>query len=283
MLLAVLVALSQVRSYGMPTRFATLSDSRIDESSGIAASQASKSDYYTHNDSGDGPRFFRFDATGVKAVYTLQGINAIDWEDMATASIDGGKWVYLGDIGDNLRIRSQVFVHRVAEPKALGNQTLTNFETYTITYPSGAVNAECLMVRPGTGDLYIVSKVDTGLSKVFKVPKPAGTGSYTAQLIATLQIDTTPKGSSSTSSQRLVTGGAISPDGKWVVLRTLQGALEFRVPANFDQWPTVAPNRVPVASETQGESITYDLAGQNLLTTSEGSPCPVSRGSVSGG
>lgn len=283
MLLAVLVAFCQVRTYGTPTRYVTLTDPRIDESSGLAPSLTVKNQFFTHNDSGDGPRFFRFDATGVKAVYTLQGITAIDWEDMATAPVGGGKWVYLGDIGDNLRIRSNVLVHRVAEPKAVGDQTLSTFETYTITYPGGAVNAECLMVRPGVGDLYIVSKVDSGLSKVFKVPKPGGTGSFTAQLIGTLQVDTTPKGSSSNSANRLVTGGAISPDGRWVVLRTLQGALEFRVPANFDQWPTVSPQRVPTASETQGEAITYDLAGQHLITTSEGSPCPVSRGSVSGG
>jgi len=281
--LAVLLALTQVRTYGAPVPFLTLNDPRVNESSGVAPSLTSKSDYFTHNDSGDGPRFFRFDVQGVKAVYTLQGITAIDWEERATAPVGGGKWVYLGDIGDNLRVRAHVLVHRVAEPKALGDQTLTTFETYTITYPGGAANAECLMVRPGVGDLYIVTKVDTGLSKVFKVPKPPGTGTYAAQLLGTIQVDTTPKGSTSSSANRLVTGGAISPDGRWVVLRTLRGALEFRAPVNFDQWPTVAPNRVPLASEVQGEAITYDLAGQHLVTTSEGSPCPVSRGSVSGG
>src|SRR5688572_16385980 len=42
-----------------------ITDKRINESSGLAASRLQADSYYTHNDSGDRPRFFRFNHQGV--------------------------------------------------------------------------------------------------------------------------------------------------------------------------------------------------------------------------
>ena len=54
----------------------------ITELSGLAASRTRDGVFYTHNDSGDGARFFAIDRTGaLLATYTLEGVDANDIED----------------------------------------------------------------------------------------------------------------------------------------------------------------------------------------------------------
>jgi hypothetical protein len=252
-----------------PRLLCRLADPRIRESSGIAASPTAKDVFYTHNDSGDTARFFRFTAKGeVTGAFQVSGAAARDWEDMAAAKIDGRPWLYLGDIGDNAASREEIVVYRVAEPTAEASVAID--QKYTLKYPDGAHNAECLMVHPKTGDLYIVTKVSSKPAQVFWLPKPERSGEYGLNQIGTVKIEVPM------SQARLITGGAISPDGKFVVVRTYLQAYEFSAPARFSDWPKTTPRPIQTNAEIQGEAITYSQDGKTLVTTSEGSPCPVS-------
>ncbi|MBV6458184.1 MAG: hypothetical protein HONBIEJF_01309 [Fimbriimonadaceae bacterium] len=260
------------RNFQYPELMCSLSSNVINESSGIGASRAEDGMFFTHNDSGDSARFFKFDSTGkVLGSFALQGATAIDWEDMATAVVDGIPYVYIGDIGDNLRIRTSIKVHRLLEP--LQSQgTITKFETYTLTYPDRAHNAETLMVRPQTGDIYIVTKISGEDSKVFKCPKPDGSGNYVLQEVGRLRIGT------NMGATQLITGGDISGDGKYVVIRGMYAAHEFKAPAgNFDGWCNEPRTNITLRPEGQGEAICYSRTGTTLYTTSEGTPCPVTK------
>lgn len=249
----------------------TLSDPAISESSGIAASRRREGIFYTHNDSGDSARFFQFDATG-KVLATIAIANAqpaIDWEDMAAATVAAKPYLYFGDIGDNAAKRKHIVVYRVPEP-AGAPKSVTADRIYTLTYPDGPHNAEALMVAPKTGDLWIATKTSSGPALLFRLKNPGRSGSYRLSRIGRLSIP------GIIPQTRLVTGGDLSPDGRHLVLRTYVGALEYDF-ANPD-WMKRKPRSITIQLEHQGEGIAYSRSGDALFTSSEGAPCPISMG-----
>lgn len=260
-----------VRQFGEPRLLANLNSTDVRESSGLAASGRRDGVWFTHNDSGDSARIFRFRESGeVDQPIVIEGATAIDWEDMEAATVDGTAALYVGDIGDNARRRPNVVVYRFVEPTE-GQTRVDTIERYEIRYANGARDAEALLVDPASGDIYIVSKEPRNEpAQVLRVRNPRGSGSYTAEAVGTVTIPAGPGGST------LVTGGSVSADGRYVVLRTYLGAYEYRVRGRFDRWWQSTPTTVPIALEMQGEAIAYDRGGRRIVTTSEGTPCPVS-------
>lgn len=264
------------RTWGTPEELCLLNNEEINESSGVASSPSQTGVFYTHNDSGDSARFFRFSRSGkIDGTFSLKGAKALDWEDMAAAIVEGKGYLYFGDIGDNAEDRANVVVHRVAEPTAGGDQAISAFESYTIKYPDGPHNCEGMFVTT-SGDIWVVTKNVGGNSKVFVLSKPKGNGTYVFRHVADLSVDTGGLGG------KYVTGAAVSPDGKHVVVRTYTAALEFLVPAKFDDWSKSKPSSVRTALEIQGEAICYSKNGKSLVTTSESAPCAVSIISLKG-
>ncbi len=258
------------RSWGPPQKLCSLSDNRIDESSGVAASLRESGVFYTHNDSGDKPRFFRFRRDGtVDGVYELKGVKAFDWEDICSARVDGTPYLYLADIGDNRQIRKEIVVYRVKEPTKTGDQTITEFDTYTFRYPDKPHDCEAIFVTK-SGDIYLVTKARDGMTGVFVMNPPKSGETYTLRHIRNLDVKSPgPWGNQ-------VTAADLSPDQKHVVIRTYSTGFEYAVPKNFNDWTKAAPKSVKIAKEAQGEAICYSRDGSYILTTSERAPCPVS-------
>ncbi len=260
----------QKREWSPAKSLATIQDPRLNESSGIATSRLADGVYYTHNDSGDTARFFKFNRKGaILGVYNVTNAKAIDWEDMASAKIGGKSYLFFGDIGDNAEKRPEIVVYRVPEPLSKAGDVKAD-RTYRLTYPDGPHNAEALMVEPLSGDLYIVTKTSKTPSKIFRLRKPGATGAYRLEPLGEIQVG------EGLSFGKLVTAGDISPDGKHVVLRTYLGIYEYDAPAKFTDWAKQPPRQIKPNAEIQGEAICYSSDGKSLLTTSEGSPCPVS-------
>jgi len=266
------VLLLATRTYGPHTLVCKITDKRIDESSGIAACRSVPGTYYTHNDSGDTARFFRFDLKGnVLGEWSLPGITATDWEDMASARWHGKNWLFLGDIGDNNAKRKEIQIYRMEEP---GKQegAIAKFTTFHLTFPDKAHNCETLMVDPATLDIYLVTKVNKGTSGVYRLPYKADGGTYMLEKLGEVNFD------SGIPFSALTTGGDVSPDGQHLVVRTYTAAFEFDCPkGKFSTWITVKPRRIDLRLEPQGEAVGYSLDGKNLVTTSEGKPCEVSQ------
>jgi len=247
-----------------------ISQKKINESSGIAPSYRTHGEYFTHNDSGDKPRFFRFNSSGdVTAVFNVLGAEAVDWEDMASTKISGRAMVFLGDIGDNISHRKDVVVYRVVEPTGSGKRDIRADAVYRLTYPDGAHNCEALFVTRD-GAIWLIIKSPVGDSNVYVVRSPKNGVTNMLTFVKTIKTDTRGLGG------RLVTGADVSPDEKFVVLRTYTGALEFSVGRRFEDWVDAKPSFIALAQERQGEAICYSLDKKSLLTSSEGSPCKVS-------
>ncbi len=251
-------------------RLVKITDSRLTESSGIAPSRVRPGVFYTHNDSGDTARFFAFTLDNPKLEeFDVENAEARDWEDVATATVKGKSYVYCGDIGDNKEKRKAIHIYRVPEPKSGGGKVAAD-QDLELAYPDGAHNAETLLVQPETGDITIVIKSQNKTSGVYFLPAPRRSGSFELKKIGEIDLEL------ALSPARLITGGAISADSKHLVLRTYLAAYEFEVPARFNDWVRSKPRVVALNHDPQGEGITYRLDGKCLVTTSEGTPCPVS-------
>jgi len=268
MLSFLVVSLVFQRDWSNPSPLCVLKDKSLSESSGVAASRLYDGAFFTHNDSGDKPRFFRFTKTGIDATFNLVGAKSLDWEDMASVRLKGRNWLYFGDIGDNGSKRKNITVYRLEEPKGNGRE-LTKFDTYTLTYPDGPHNCETLFVDPNSGDIHFVTKTE-GLSSVYKLKAPSKSGSYNLLKMGQVKPDT-----GLGKYGQLVTAGDADPSGKHVVLRTYSGALEYTVKGRFQDWWKSVPRPVKMPFVAQSEAICYSKNGLELVTTSEGSPCPI--------
>ena len=261
MLAALVSAVLLAGGYADGTLLFRFQDSRITESSGLAA--GTRSDLlFTHNDSGDSARFFAVDRTGrTRATYPLRGVDARDWEDIARGP---GRTLWLGDIGDNSAARDRgLLVHRVPEPAGTGGATLTP-TTFRLRYDDGPKDAEALLVTP-QGRLLLVEKTFGSAAGVYASDVPLRSGGVVNLLHRVGEVHVP-----------MVTGGDLSPDGRRVVLRNYTAAYEWDVP-NGDVLAALAedPERVPLPGSSQGEGISYSRDGRSLLTSSEGKGGPV--------
>lgn len=234
----------------------TFKDSRITESSGLAVSPTKDDVYYTHNDSAAGAEFFAVDGRGrTKAVYSVAGAEARDWEAMA-ASTDpstGRGVLWFADIGDNFDgAWPDISVYKVMEPASLRDGTV-RATRYRLRYEDGGRNAEGIMVNPKTGRLYVITKEFSGA--VYAAPQR-------------LRANRTNILRKVGSAPIMATDAAYAPDGSSFVIRTYFSATLYR---GFDE----QISRVSMPELEQAESITYTRDGKALLVGSEGVNSPV--------
>lgn len=257
---------------GPPQASGVASDPRLEEASGLVASRLHPGVYYVHNDSGDEARFFAIGASGaVQGTFELRGATALDWEDVAIGPCPDGSCLYLADIGDNYEVRTDCALYRVAEPTKIGPGVRpVSFARLPFEYPDGSHNAETLLAHPTTGELVIVTKVAWGPSAAYRFPLPLTPGtSVTLVKIAELSP---PAGTA------LLTGGDVHPDGHGLLLRTytdlFYGPLRDGTLGSALLGPLCS---VPVATETQGETVAWTAEGDGWITMSEGVGEPVYR------
>lgn len=268
-MISALILATLERAYGPPQLLCTIDDPRLTESSGLGASPSQDGVFYSHNDSGDTARFFRFDRSGLlRAEFRLPRVNATDWEDMAVVRVAGRSYIYLADVGDNGENRPAVQIYRVDEPSLTSRGGEVAYQKYVITYADRPHNCEAIFTDPQNGDIYLITKNPTAAS-VFHIPAPPRSGNYVAQKLGELRIATGGMGGN------LVTGAAISPDGKFVTLRTYTGAREYPVQGRVRDWFRQPYVSIEIAPEQQGEAICYNRAGTALITSTEGRPAPI--------
>lgn len=268
-------------TYGPATQLAVLKEKSIKESSGIAASRNHPGIYWTHNDSGDGPFIYAFDNRGnSRGVWRVTGASAQDWEDIAAGPGPraGINYLYIGDIGDNRERRGEVIVYRVPEPtiaKVAAPKSKASAsapaEEIRLRYPDGSHDAEALLIHPKSGNLYIATKVPFGFSRIYAAQAPLkGAKTITLQYRGNLALPSFIGG--------IITGGAISPDGRRVAFCDYIQGYEIVLEDDRAAFDTIWTQRIvtiDLGKRDQGEAITYRADGKALLMTSEGSPMPL--------
>lgn len=265
-----------VATYDKPRVIGTVASPEITESSGLAASRCQADVLWTHNDSGDNAFIFAIDKKGRDlGTWRVPDATNIDWEDVATArGPDGRCLLYIGEIGDNKSRRAGHAIYRIAEPlidpaasasSRKQPQPTGPADKLLFKYPDFDQDAETLMVRPDTGELYIITKRVSGPAGVYKLtPSFDPETVQEARYVSDLTVPSIPNG--------FLTGGDIAPDGRRVVVCDYARAYELRLPEksrNFDEiWhQTIEP--VELGPRKAGEAVAYSADGNSIFATSE--------------
>ena len=244
----------------------TVSDERLTEISGAAASRRHAGVLWVHNDSGSLPAVHAIAATGeVLGTQTLAGVLPLDWEDIAIGPgpEPGRDYLYIGDIGDNLAFRPGIEVFRIPEPDPFGDGVAESVDVIRLTYPESGVDAEALAVDPVTGDLLIVAKTDDGTPTVYLGAAAEFQAGSVTQLRPIATLDLGVRGQA--------TAADISPNGDRIAVR---GYGELWVWPRSDADLGIVLGGQPCLGtspeEVQGEAMSFAADGATIFTLSEG-------------
>ena len=195
----------------------------ISESSGVVASRKQVGVFWTHNDSGNAPQIFAVSRTGeMKGTFSVDALNA-DWEDIAT---DDEGHLYLADIGNNLRWRTELSIYQLDEPDVLtpaapttqpGNPLKVK-RTWKVVFPKNVepFDAESFFVWRGQG--YVVSKVfKRAQATLYRFPLDESDGPKQMEAVTPLPIYVP------------CTGADLSVDGTQMVIVTREGPSLFHL------------------------------------------------------
>jgi hypothetical protein len=258
--------------YGPGHTIATLGNKVIDESSGIACSRLLEGTFWTHNDSGGDAQLYLFDRSGRDlGACRLEGVDAFDWEDIASFQRDGKSYLLVGDCGNNGLAATIQILHLVEEPKAdlqagVQVKSVPVAQTIFFTFEDDHRDCEALAVDTTSNCIYFATKQRGGGSLVYELPwsKIEPKKAVPAVRIATLDIPP-------------ATAMDISRDGRRAVILTYGDAYEYqREQTETWQQAFARPARKIVMPERiQGESICYGSDGKTLYLTSEKLPTPL--------
>ena len=232
----------------------------LPEGSGIAASRRVAGRIWAHNDSG-APVVIALDSSGkVAGRVRLTGAIVEDWEAIAVGPCPSGSCLYVADIGDNVARRKRITIYRLPEPEnATGTAAVT--DVFHASFPDRAHDAETILVS-GDGRIHIVTKGETGPIALYRFPATPKSG-------ASVALERVGGTTDAKDENARITDGSVSPDGRWVALRTLN-AISFYPAADLfaGRWTPAARVDLSGLKEPQGEGIslgpdnTVYLAGE---------------------
>jgi hypothetical protein len=233
-------------------------DPRLGELSGMVVDEGG---LWAVSDGGRRVQVHRIDRSNCRVIDTrTSDVDPYDVEDLAIGP-DGALWV--ADLGDNDRRRDTVAV--VVLPER-GDARL-----HRLTYPDGPHDAEALLVDAHGRPFVITKEVGrpAGLYRTAEPPRGEGPTPLLPVGDIALPASDTLGGPVGGIGSRLVTGAALSADGRVAAVRTYTDAWLFPVSggdlvAAFN----LSPVRIPLPDEPQGEAIAFEPDG-TLLSGSE--------------
>ncbi len=249
------------------TKVCKITDERLGELSGLVATEDG---FITVNDSSDQDSrkqvFFLDDKCKVVDGVSYGGDGPRDTEDMALSP--DGDTLWIADIGDNQRKRSTIGLWSMPvdgsrKPKI-----------HRLAYPAAKHDAEALLMN-GDGTPIIVTKEFGRAASIYTPTTELKTGNLEGVPLRKVgEITVPPSDTSGNALSRIgratIDGGAVSPDGSKVVLRTYTDALEWDVKGGDVVAALKGEPRVtPLPDEPFGEAISYSPDGRNLFTVSD--------------
>ncbi len=266
------------------THTGAFGDSRLTEASGVVASTNEPGVFWSQNDRGNAATLFAYDSTGAsRGTVRVRDAENTDWEAIAIGPCASGACLYIGDVGDNYSVRSQVRVWRVPEPSA--NTTVTGAAvSLRIVYPGGARDVEAMWVAPDSSVWFATKRPNpdaTGRlrrSQLYRVSAAA----WSTNAIATAElVDSLPIVPGKSASRDWVTDAALSavmPSGRRQLAILTYGSVYV-----FDADPTTGQPGTQVArctvptGERNAEGISW-LPDGRLMLVNEGRGAKLYRG-----
>ena len=250
-LLATIVIAEKPDSFGVPPwqPIGKYTHSAIRESSGIVASQQFEGVYWTLNDSGNPAVLYATKRNGelIKEIKVRGSLN-FDWEALA---IDDKGQLWIGDIGNNSRMRFDLNVVVIKEPNPFTETETDILEKYPYKYPDNRLDAEGLFIADGIP--YIVSKEQT-TAVLYRFPELRAGEKQVLERVGEF------------AEARLVTGAGISTDGKRIAVCTYNSLWVYEV-TDDNLAQTIKGKPWVLPHSFQGEAICFEE--HNLYLTNE--------------
>ncbi|MCC6624280.1 MAG: hypothetical protein IT385_23715 [Deltaproteobacteria bacterium] len=254
--------------YADGKRIGALDDKRMQEVSGLAASELQPGILWAHNDSGASTWLYAIDEGGeLVARFEVDGADAVDWEDVALGPCgapDGLRdCLFVADTGNNVGDREDQAIYRVVEPDVGDASELTEpADVMGIVLPEG-VDVEALFLD-AQGALWLVSKRDTK-ALLFTVGRFEADATIEAELVAERK------------DIEFVTGADATADGTRIVLRSARRAWEIFRPKGRAMRSAFLGEALEIEldKEPQGEAVALEPDGSGFYTTSEGRGAPI--------
>ncbi len=221
----------------------------IRESSGIVASKQFEGVYWTLNDSGNPAVLYATKRNGelIREI-KVRGTRNFDWEALG---IDNKGQLWIGDIGNNSRMRFDLNVVVVKEPNPHTETEVEIIAKYPYRYPDKNVDAEGLFIANGIP--YIVSKEQSG-AVLYRFPALKAGKKQVLERVGEF------------AGARLVTGAGISEDGKRLAVCTYNSLWVYHgTDGNLAQMIQSKP--WILRHNFLGEAICFE--GYNLYLTNE--------------
>jgi len=271
---------------------ALVTDPRLAEMSGLAASARHPAVLWTHNDSGDDAVLHAMSASGeLQATLTLSGVDHVDFEDLAGFDVDGEPHLLVADTGDNGGIRRELQLHVIREPDALVDSAVPVAWTLRFRWPDGPRDCEAVAVDARRGEILLISKKRVP-AELFRLPlRPRGKGVLTAEPIGSLTGIAQPTGDDLIRNPRFgryraqITAMDISRDGRQLAVLNYRRAYLYRRDGN-DGWGQAIrrrPRGLGFPWLAQAEAIAFSADGTHLWISSEHLPAPLLRLAVPDG
>lgn len=221
----------------------------IRESSGIVASKQFEGVYWTLNDSGNPAVLYATKRNGelIREI-KVRGTRNFDWEALG---IDDKGQLWIGDIGNNSRMRLNLNLVVVKEPNPDTETEAKVIAKYPYRYPNENVDAEGLFIA--NGKPYIVSK-EQSKAVLYRFPALKADKKQVLERVGEF------------AEAKLVTGAGISGDGKRLAVCTYNSLWVYHS-TDGDLTQMIQSKPWILRHNFLGEAICFE--GYNLYLTNE--------------
>ena len=221
----------------------------IRESSGIVASRQFEGVYWTLNDSGNPAVLYatRLNGELIQEI-SVQGSQNFDWEALG---IDDQNQLWIGEIGNNSLLRTDLKLVVVAEPNPFTDTEAEVIASYPYRYPNENVDAEGLFIADGVP--YIVSK-EREHAVLYRFPTLKADTEHVLESVGEF------------AEAKWVTGAGISEDGTRLAVCTYDALWIYQGTAN-DLAQMIQSISWHLPHGFLGEAVCLD--GYNLVLTNE--------------
>lgn len=221
----------------------------IRESSGIVASRQYEGIYWTLNDSGNPASLYATKLNGeLIQEIAVKGSGNFDWEALG---IDDKNQLWIGEIGNNSRLRFDLKVVVIAEPDPFTETEAEVIASYPYRYPNENVDAEGLFIVEGIP--YIVSK-ESERAVLYRFPILKADTKQVLERVGEF------------AKAKLVTGAGVSEDGTQLAVCTYDALWVYQGAAdNLAKMIQGTPRHLP--HRFYGEAVCFD--DDDLVLTNE--------------
>jgi hypothetical protein len=279
------LATADDRDPPQPELLALIREPALREISGLAASRRHPGMLWVHNDSGYGAELHAIDRRGRRrATLRLEGVEAIDWEDLAAFTLDGRRYLLVADTGDNGGRRSELVVHVVEEPAELVDAEVKPAWSQRLRWPDGPRDVEAVAVDSAAREILFIAKKRVP-PQLLSLPLGPQRGVAPARVRASLAGITPPSPAELAGNARFgryraqITAADLSADGLRLAVLNYRRAHVYTRSTGEDWASALArePHELSFGWVAQAEAIAFEPDGDALLLSGERLPAPLIR------